>query len=108
VSACVPCAAGVGCGWVCDRKSKGWLKVCSKSLVFEPHDPLDPLIKLCYRDCTQIAERSRDLRVVPEVFGVTCERVQEMRTNNVVGPYVVRKVRPWGARAPDSLHATKH
>ena len=67
--------------------------ICSKSLVFEPQDTFEPLIKFAFKDCTQIAERSRDLRVVPEVFGVTCERVQEMRANNVIAPYVLRKVR---------------
>lgn len=80
------------------RKSKGWLKVCSKSLVFEPHDAFEPLLKFAFRDCTKIADLSRGLRTVPELFGVTCERVYEMRANNVIAPYNIIKV--WGVGRP--------
>lgn len=34
--------------------SYGRLKMCSKSIVFDPRDKQEPIIKIVYKDCDQI------------------------------------------------------
>lgn len=43
------------------KKSIGRLKMCSKSMVFDPRDANAPLVKIPYRDCIKIYEWKGDL-----------------------------------------------
>uniref|UniRef100_F6Y544 Neutral sphingomyelinase activation associated factor n=1 Tax=Xenopus tropicalis TaxID=8364 RepID=F6Y544_XENTR len=40
----------------CERKCSGSLKICSKSLIFEPDDNDKPICKIALRDCSKIEE----------------------------------------------------
>ncbi|CAK1544164.1 unnamed protein product [Leptosia nina] len=82
------------CSMLCDNDSdkqskdssiQGRLKLCSKSLVFEPRDWSSPLIKLHLKECKNITEiDSCDKRNV-----IRLEMIQycEMLEDNVLAPY---------------------
>ena len=74
------------------RKIKGRLKVCSSSLVFDPQDISEPMIKFPFRSTVGIVALKQGLRSVQDVFSITSDRVDEMLENNIVKPYIVKKV----------------
>lgn len=42
--------------WLTDGNQLGRLKICSKSLVYEPKDCVKPIIKLSLKDCLTIEQ----------------------------------------------------
>ena len=75
------------------RKIRGRLKVCSKSLVFDPQDFSDPVMKFPFKDTLYVAEMKGSLHTSQEVFVIGSTRCSLMRENNVVGAYTTRAER---------------
>nr|XP_022903280.1 protein FAN-like [Onthophagus taurus] len=71
------------------KKQDGRLKLCSKSLVFDPKDTSKPLIKMQLRDC-QIIEKwkgkSKFIRSA-HVLSIICKTYIEMLEGNEIAPY---------------------
>lgn len=72
-----------------DRKSRGRIKVCSKSLVFDPQDTSLPLIKFPFHQCEKISEHSHALfaKNTVNVIAVQCKQIIEMKADNIIGPF---------------------
>lgn len=69
----------------------GHLKMCSRSLIFDPKDKMEPIIKIVYKDCQRLYEwpgklDSNDLNVL----AVECSQYTEMLEKNVLAPYKFR------------------
>jgi factor associated with neutral sphingomyelinase activation len=64
------------------RKVNGRLKVCSKSLLFEPQDVALPIVKYEFKDIIAIGEGPNS-----EEFFIKTLSVIEMKENNIVAPY---------------------
>ncbi|XP_054283298.1 protein FAN-like [Macrosteles quadrilineatus] len=81
------------------RENLGRLRICSKSLVFEPKDVVKPLIKMRFENCMSIEELkvSEKERLTSSHFNsgicVDCNRHVEMLEGNVIAPYTFRDVR---------------
>ncbi|XP_043921420.1 protein FAN [Protopterus annectens] len=75
------------------RKIRGSLKVCSKSMIFEPEPLEEPIIKIPLRDCTQIEgaeeKENRNPFVENNVgrFSVKCKQVYLIKEHGIVTPY---------------------
>lgn len=69
------------------------MKVCSKSLVFDPQDNSDSIIKFPFRDITLISEAKNSLHISQEVFVILSEKIVLMKENNVIAPYISKIVR---------------
>lgn len=68
-----------------ENVKQGRLKLCSKSLVFEPREWGDPLIKLHYKDCTFVdTVKPCDIK---NVIKVSVKQFAEMMEENVLSPY---------------------
>ncbi|XP_061707525.1 protein FAN-like [Cydia pomonella] len=67
---------------------QGRLKLCSKSLVFEPRDWTYPLIKLHFRDCMSIDVIKAQTSESPQnVIKVEIKQYAEMLEENILAPY---------------------
>lgn len=67
---------------------QGRLKLCSKSLVFEPRDWASPLIKLHFKDCIDISlVRDEDGNVANNYIKVKMKQFAEMLEDNILAPY---------------------
>ena len=84
----------------CDAvKLKGRLKVCSRSLIFEPNDERKPLYKFAFKAINSVVEpfhlrreeadecRSSSGKLPSGFLTFTCTNYAEMKENNHVGPY---------------------
>lgn len=74
-----------------DKSQQGRLKLCSKSLVFEPRDWTYPLIKLHFKDCSNIfivAPKSIDYP--SNVIEVKVQQYVEMLAGNILAPYAFK------------------
>ncbi|ERL95389.1 hypothetical protein D910_12653 [Dendroctonus ponderosae] len=74
----------------CDvKKQEGRLKMCSKSLVFEPKDLTKPLIKMLLRDCIVIEEYKGCAKFIDtdNALTINCREYIEMLEGNVIAPY---------------------
>uniref|UniRef100_A0A8C2FTQ3 Neutral sphingomyelinase (N-SMase) activation associated factor n=1 Tax=Cyprinus carpio TaxID=7962 RepID=A0A8C2FTQ3_CYPCA len=60
-------------GPVANRRSSGSLKICSKSVIFEPDDAVQPILKIPLKDCKGIATLEETIYLIKE--------------ENVVAPY---------------------
>lgn len=71
------------------KKQDGRLKMCSKSLVFEPKDLNRPLIKIPLKDCKIIEQWKGGAKFLrnENVLSVHCLEYVEMLEGNVVAPY---------------------
>ncbi|XP_069705161.1 protein FAN-like [Periplaneta americana] len=73
------------------RKEIGRLKMCSKSIVFDPKDVNKPLLKIPLKECVNISEWNGDLacKISPmnNVVAVECKQYVEMLAGNVLAPY---------------------
>ncbi|XP_029447209.1 protein FAN [Rhinatrema bivittatum] len=84
-----------------DRRSKstvrGSLKICSKSIIFEPDEISKPIIKIALRDCVKIeeAEDNEDgnpfLQNRPGGFLVVFNQVYFIKEENLVAPYKIQR-----------------
>ncbi|XP_067007294.2 protein FAN isoform X2 [Anabrus simplex] len=76
------------------KKELGRLKMCSKSIVFDPKDILKPIIKIPLKDCSKIFEWTGELlsKVSPQsnAIAVDCNQYVEMLEGNVLAPYIFK------------------
>lgn len=69
----------------------GRLKMCSKSLVFDPKDFDMPLIKIVYKNCSRIFIWPGKINgKESNVLAITCDQYTEMLAKNVVAPYTFK------------------
>lgn len=73
------------------RKCKGRLKVCSQSLVFDPQESSEPVVKFPFKSAVSVAPLKPHLQRSQDVLVVTCERTLEMLENEAVAPYVIKR-----------------
>ncbi|XP_049879652.1 protein FAN-like [Pectinophora gossypiella] len=66
---------------------QGRLKLCSKSLVFEPRDWTSPLIKMHFKDCVDISVANPTCYDSNNVIRVKVKQFAEMLEENVLAPY---------------------
>ncbi|KAI4464259.1 beige/beach-related [Holotrichia oblita] len=71
------------------KKQDGRLKLCSKSLVFEPKDISKPLIKLPLKECKVIEEWKGKSKFIKSnaILNIICNRYIEMLEGNEITPY---------------------
>nr|XP_054487750.1 protein FAN isoform X3 [Agelaius phoeniceus] len=76
-----------------ERKFRGSLKICSKSIIFEPDDNIQPIIKIPLRDCSSIKAPEDNeannpfTRNTPGGISVVCSQVFLIKERNVIAPY---------------------
>uniref|UniRef100_A0A2M4CUC0 Putative neutral sphingomyelinase n=2 Tax=Anopheles darlingi TaxID=43151 RepID=A0A2M4CUC0_ANODA len=73
-----------------EHRMNGRLKMCSKSLVFEAKNNLQyPLIKIMYRDCTNISRYPKDASNISDCseLCLECHQFIEMLNENLIQPY---------------------
>ncbi|GIY03630.1 protein FAN [Caerostris extrusa] len=78
------------------RNQKGRLKVCSKSLLFDPKDVCNPILKLPLRDCQTIQRWQGSLLSKIDkgnVVYIECDQVIEMLDGNFMAPYQFKRER---------------
>ena len=75
------------------RKIRGRLKICSKSLVFDPQDLTDPVVKFPFKDTLFVSEMRGSLHTSQEVFVIGCSRCVLMLENNLVGAFITKTER---------------
>lgn len=69
----------------------GHLKMCSKSIVFDPNDVDLPLIKIAYKNCTRIFIWPGKINgKESNVLAVSCGQYTEMLSKNTVAPYTFK------------------
>ncbi|KAJ3655160.1 hypothetical protein Zmor_014297 [Zophobas morio] len=72
------------------KKQDGRLKMCSKSLVFDPKDINKPILKIPLKDCVVIEQwkgSAKYLANSSNVLAVNCREYIEMLEGNIVAPY---------------------
>ncbi|KAM4688448.1 protein FAN [Discoglossus pictus] len=80
-----------------NRKIFGSLKICSKSLIFEPDETLLPILKIALRDCTKIEEM--ELKEDKLLFtnnkyrkiAITFNQVYFIKEQNIIAPYRIQR-----------------
>ncbi|RZB38733.1 protein FAN-like [Asbolus verrucosus] len=72
-----------------NKKQDGRLKMCSKSLVFDPRDINKPIIKIPLKDCVVIEQWKGSAKYLASnnVLMVNCREYMEMLEGNIVAPY---------------------
>lgn len=75
------------------KKQDGRLKMCSKSLVFDPKDLNKPLIKVPLKDCVVIEQWKGSAKFLSSnnVLSVNCKEYIEMLEGNIVAPYIFKE-----------------
>ncbi|XP_075213392.1 protein FAN-like [Lycorma delicatula] len=81
-----------------EKNQLGRLKICSKSLVFDPKDLSKPLIKIPFKECAEIRKiDDRHLRWLlsseKNVITISCNQYIEMLEGNILAPYVFKNVK---------------
>ncbi|XP_013857082.1 protein FAN [Austrofundulus limnaeus] len=73
------------------RRIRGSFKVCSRSIIFDPQDVTEPIIKVPLRDCKKIEFTETDTdpfnQPNPPVISISCEQVIFIKEGNVIAPY---------------------
>lgn len=71
------------------KKQDGRLKMCSKSLVFDPKDISKPLIKIPLKACIVIEQWKGRAKFIKSknVLSVNCREYIEMLEGNITAPY---------------------
>ncbi|NXA53543.1 FAN protein, partial [Nothocercus julius] len=76
-----------------ERKIRGSLKICSKSIIFEPDEIIQPIIKIPLRDCISIkAPEDNETNnpftwVTSGGISVVCNQVFLIKERNIIGSY---------------------
>ncbi|KAL4712825.1 hypothetical protein ACJJTC_011895 [Scirpophaga incertulas] len=66
----------------------GRLKLCSKSLVFEPKEWKFPLVKLYFKDCSSLSiVKSKHSNKIINAIKITMKQYAEMLEENILAPY---------------------
>ncbi|KAG9478837.1 hypothetical protein GDO78_012476 [Eleutherodactylus coqui] len=76
------------------RRISGSLKICSKSLIFEPDRIEEPVLKISLRDCSRIeVEDKEDLfrNNTRKQFSVAFSQVYLIKEQNLVAPYKLQR-----------------
>ncbi|KAI5736549.1 hypothetical protein M8J76_004540 [Diaphorina citri] len=73
-----------------EERRPGRLKLCSKSLVFDPKNLALPLIKIPLKECTSLSKFEPPLtsKLNGNILDVTCTAYIEMLAGNILSPYV--------------------
>lgn len=64
----------------------GKLKICSKSIVFEPKQIDKPLMKVNYKDCIEISNHKGQMNE-NKVLKIVTQHYIEMLDGNIIAPY---------------------
>ena len=84
---------------------KGNLKVCSKSLVFDPLDFSRPLIKFAYKNLERIELAEQDVKR----FALSTRQTVQCKANNKIGAYTVLRAVAGKDKSPaESSGVEKH
>ncbi|XP_042895637.1 protein FAN [Parasteatoda tepidariorum] len=78
------------------KTQKGRLKVCSKSILFDPKDIMHPILKLPLRDCVTIEKWQGSLLSKLDkgnVIYVECDQVIEVLEGTFIAPYKFKRER---------------
>ncbi|XP_030070637.1 protein FAN [Microcaecilia unicolor] len=72
---------------------RGSLKICSKSILFEPDEISKPIIKIAFRDCVKIEETEDNPCVQNRSGGflVVFKQVNFIKEENLVAPYKIQR-----------------
>ncbi|XP_019403973.1 PREDICTED: protein FAN isoform X1 [Crocodylus porosus] len=76
-----------------ERQIRGSLKICSKSVIFEPDDNIHPIIKIPLRDCLSIEapeDNEANKHFAREISGgisITSNQVHLIKERNIIAPY---------------------
>ncbi|XP_044751109.1 protein FAN-like [Coccinella septempunctata] len=84
--------AGTSKGTYDSKKQDGRLKMCSKSLVFDPKDITKPLLKIPLKDCTVIEQWKGSSKFIDSknVLVVNSKEYIEMFECNIIAPYIYK------------------
>ncbi|MEE6508434.1 hypothetical protein FKM82_021182 [Ascaphus truei] len=80
-----------------ERTIRGSLKICSKSVIFEPDEIAIPIFKIALRDCTKIEElEERENEIIFRNYthrrlSVTFKQVYFIKEQNIVAPYRIQR-----------------
>ncbi|XP_060517176.1 protein FAN-like [Cylas formicarius] len=71
------------------KKQEGRLKMCSKSLVFDPRDITKAIIKIPLKECVVIEQFKGLAKFITSknVLNVNCKEYLEMLEGNIIAPY---------------------
>ncbi|XP_068199670.1 protein FAN [Antennarius striatus] len=73
------------------RKSRGSFKVCSKSVIFDPEDIVEPILKIPLRDCKNIEYVEKENNPFneprPSAMSISCVQVIYIKESNVIEAY---------------------
>uniref|UniRef100_H3CTM5 Neutral sphingomyelinase activation associated factor n=1 Tax=Tetraodon nigroviridis TaxID=99883 RepID=H3CTM5_TETNG len=73
------------------RKVRGSLKICSRSIIFDPDDFKEPILKIPLRDCSRIElveeENNPFAERRPPAVCVLSAQVIFIKEGNIIGPY---------------------
>lgn len=73
------------------RKIRGSFKICSKSIIFDPEELVEPIIKIPLRDCKKIEfveeEKNSFNKPGPSAISILCKQVIYIKESNVIAPY---------------------
>ncbi|KAG5268463.1 hypothetical protein AALO_G00212870 [Alosa alosa] len=77
-------------------KFRGSFKVCSKSVIFEPEDASQPILKIPLKDCRRIEatednERNPFTESKPPCISMESRQVYLIKDGNVVAPYKIER-----------------
>lgn len=75
-------------------RQQGRIKLCSRSLVFDPQDFNQPIIKIPLQDCNSIRRGKRSwIGEEDNVIQIECSNHVEILQNNVIAPYTFKQGR---------------
>lgn len=79
------------CQLIDEQQCVGHLKMCSKSLVFDPKNVELPITKIAYKNCTRIFIWPGKINnKESNVLAITCNQYTEMLSKNIVAPYAFK------------------
>ncbi|CAG5129217.1 unnamed protein product, partial [Candidula unifasciata] len=85
--------AGLSQHQALDKKQRGHLKLCSKSIVFVPKEIQFPIIKFPLKFVHNIEEWSGGLfSKVERIIKIVTDQTVEMKEKNIIAPFVFRKL----------------
>uniref|UniRef100_A0AC11DFT1 Neutral sphingomyelinase activation associated factor n=1 Tax=Ovis aries TaxID=9940 RepID=A0AC11DFT1_SHEEP len=80
-----------------ERKIRGSLKICSKSVIFEPDAISQPIIKIPLRDCIKIGKHGENeanrhfAKTVSGAISLIFSQVYFIKEHNIVAPYKIER-----------------
>lgn len=81
-----------------ERKTRGSLKICSKSVIFEPDETFQPIIKIPLRDCIKIEKQGDNganslfAKTRQGRISLVFSQVYFIKEHNIVAPYKIERV----------------